>query len=205
MYSFVVHLTTVVLTPVYFDTLYLVVVQIIELQKEKQKTWPTILNYSRNVSYYSFLDCGVLYVDALLCSALDCVTALHLTAVYLKELYRLSDCLERQNTWSTSLHYSTIVSYCSVLYFDVLLCSTLDCVTALHLTAVYLKELYRLSDCLEQPNTWPTSLNYSTIVSYCSVLNFDVLLCRTIDCSVLYCSALKCIAHKYAHIVQHNI
>ena len=32
VYSFVVHLTTVVLTPVYFDTLYLVVVQIIELQ-----------------------------------------------------------------------------------------------------------------------------------------------------------------------------
>ena len=61
-------------------------------------------------------------------------------------------------------------------------------------------EMYRLSDCLEQPNTWPTSLNYSTIVSCCSLLYFDVLLCSTPDCS-----ALKCIAHKHAHIVQHNI
>ena len=36
----------------------------------------SFLNYSTNGSYYSFLDCGVLYVDVLLCSALDCSNAL---------------------------------------------------------------------------------------------------------------------------------
>ena len=36
----------------------------------KTEAWPTFLNYSTNGSYYSFLDCGVLYFYVLLCSAL---------------------------------------------------------------------------------------------------------------------------------------
>ena len=42
MYSFVVDLTTVVLTPMYFNTLYLVGVKIIKLHK-KQKLGPLFL------------------------------------------------------------------------------------------------------------------------------------------------------------------
>ena len=98
------------------------------------------------MSYYCFLDSGVLYVDALLCSALDCVTALHLTAVYLKELYRLSDCLEPPNRWPTSLNYSTIVSYCSVLILMYFFAEHLTAVhlTALHLTAIDLTSTFWL-------------------------------------------------------------
>ena len=74
IFFFAVHLTAVLLTPVYFNILYVVGVQIIELHKEKQKTWPTFLNYSRYVSCYSFLECDVPYADVLLYSALDCST-----------------------------------------------------------------------------------------------------------------------------------
>ena len=58
---------------------------------------------------------------------------------------------------------------------------------ALYFTAVYLNALllvrgYRSSNCIDQHKTWPTSLNYFTIVSFynvldCSVLCFDVLFC----------------------------
>ena len=52
-------------TPVYFNILYLAGVQIIELH-QKTQTLANFLNYSKIVSYYSFLDCVVLYIDILL-------------------------------------------------------------------------------------------------------------------------------------------
>ena len=90
------------------------------------------------MSYYSFLDSGVLYVDALLCSALDCVTALHLTAVYLKELYRLSDCLEQPNTWPTSLNYLQL--YLTAVYFILMYFFAVH-LNTLHLDAFYVSTL----------------------------------------------------------------
>ena len=168
---------------------------------DQHKTWPTSLNYFTIVSFCNVLDSSVLFCSSFDYSSLNSSVLWHIVLGCCTD-YRTAI---KQKTWPTILNYSRNVSYysfldCGVLYVDALLCSALDCVTALHLTAVYLKELYRLSDCLEQPNTWPTSLNYSTIIFYCSVLYFDILLCSTLDCS-----ALKCIAHKYAHIVQHNI
>ena len=77
------------------------------------------------MSYYSFLDYIVLYVDTFHCSALECST---LNCSVLKGIV---------HGWGTD--YQTILnsalgpfpstilqSYvCNVLYFDVLLCSTL--------------------------------------------------------------------------------
>ena len=109
------------------------------------------------MSYYSFLDCGVLYVDALLCSALDCVTALHLTAVYLKELYRLSDCLEQPNSWPTSrfiLQLNLTAVYFILMYFF-----------AVHLTAVHLNALHISTLTLQNITFSHTTGKYSELVS----------------------------------------
>ena len=59
------------------------------------------------MSYYSFLDCVLLYVDVLYAVHL---TAVHLMAVYMKELYMGSVqiiliVLNTHNTWSTSLNF----------------------------------------------------------------------------------------------------
>ena len=71
---------------------------------------------------------------------------------------------------------------------------------AVYFTAVYLNALllvrgYRLSNCIDQHKTWPTSLNYFTVVSFynvldCSVLCFDVLFCSWFDYSSLNSNVL---------------
>ena len=169
---------------------------------DQYKTWPTSLNYFTIVSFCNVLDCSILCFDVLFCSLFD-YSILNFSVLWHIVLVRSTDFRTALKTEKpTFLNYSTNWSYysfldCRVLYFDVLLCITLNCSV---FEGIVTWVGYRISDCLEQLNTWPTSLNYSTIVFYCTVLYFDVLLCSTLDCS-----ALECIVRKCTHIVKHRI
>ena len=61
---------------------------------------------------------------------------------------------------------------------------------AVYLNALLLVRGYRLSNCIDQHKTWPTSLNYFTIVSFCNVLDCSVLFCSSFDYSSLNSSVL---------------
>ena len=129
---------------------------------KRHKTWPTFLNYSRNVSCYSFLECDVLYVDVILYSALDCST-LNFSVLdgFVQGLG--TDCQTVLN--STCLDYSTIVSYYSVLYFDVLLWYTLDC-SVLNWSAL---------DCSTHNSSALEGIVHGWCTDYQTVLNSTIL------------------------------
>ena len=77
--------------------------------------------------------------------------------------------------------------YQNILQLDIFLCSALDC-SVLECSAI--GKGYTLSNCIDQHKTWPTSLNYFTIVAFCNVLDSSVLLCSSFDYSSLNSSVL---------------